>query len=514
VQSIARAGGGVGRAGQNKTERRFRVKNNQWITLGFIVFFGGNTLARAAEPATYVQGTAYQAGDVVRVGGRSYQCKAWPYTPWCALSAYHPSGAHGALAWEPVGTSTTVHKQQTIAKPAPSTSEPSTPQTQVVVSPIQSSATSPGPNLSPDERLKIKNAISRLRTRPGVPSIDSAHPEKNPVNVQRVMKILTEKQWHYIFPIADSAYQYIEFLKAVAKFPALCGEIGQTQESCARELATIFAHANQETGAHFPSGIFPDRGIHTPIEEWRQGLYYMREMGCTEKGPGCEYTGGTCEANTWQGKTWPCSPGKKYYGRGAKQVSYNYNYGLFSDLMFNDVNVLLRDPDRMAREGWLAIASAIWFYMTPQSPKPSMHDVVVGLWKPNAADRAAGLEAGFGVTINIINGGVECGGRVEVQQAQNRIKYYQELARYFGFSPGQNLGCKGMQQFGGASSAAVNTYWEKDWSQEGACKLVAYQTPYTVFKRGDYPRCVKAHFGLSLGEDPTADLYSPNEKSL
>jgi hypothetical protein len=32
--------------GKNKTERRFRVKNNQWITLGFIVFFGGNTLAR------------------------------------------------------------------------------------------------------------------------------------------------------------------------------------------------------------------------------------------------------------------------------------------------------------------------------------------------------------------------------------------------------------------------------------------------------------------------------------
>ena len=26
---------------------------------------------------------------------------------------------------------------------------------------------------------------------------------------------------------------------------------------------------------------------------------------------------------------YPCSPGKQYYGRGAKQLSWNYNYGTF-----------------------------------------------------------------------------------------------------------------------------------------------------------------------------------------
>jgi len=43
-----------------------------------------------------------------------------------------------------------------------------------------------------------------------------------------------------------------------------------------------------------------------------------------------------------------------------------------------------------------------------------MHDVVSGYWKPSDDDLKNGIEEGFGVTISIINGGVECGGSVEV----------------------------------------------------------------------------------------------------
>lgn len=86
-----------------------------------------------------------------------------------------------------------------------------------------------------------------------------------------------------------------------------------------------------------------------------------------------------------------------------------YNYGPFSKVIYGDVTVLLNNPDLVAQEGWLAVSSAIWFYTTPQSPKPSMHDVVAGFWKPNSNDLAAGITSGFGATINIINGGVECG---------------------------------------------------------------------------------------------------------
>jgi chitinase len=51
----------------------------------------------------------------------------------------------------------------------------------------------------------------------------------------------------------------------------------------------------------------------------------------------------------------------------------------------------------------------MWFYMTPQSPKPSMHEVATGFWKPNTKDGKADIDFGFGATINIINGGLECG---------------------------------------------------------------------------------------------------------
>jgi len=135
----------------------------------------------------------------------------------------------------------------------------------------------------------------------------------------------------------------------------------------------------------------------------------MREVACVNGG--CGYRGG-CQG--WAGKKWPCPEGVEYYGRGMKQLSYNYNYGPFSEVMFGDASVLLNDPDRVAREGWLAVASAFWFYMTPQSPKPSMHDVVAGFWKPNGNDVAQGIKKGFGATVNIINGGLECNKGSEV----------------------------------------------------------------------------------------------------
>ena len=79
-----------------------------------------------------------------------------------------------------------------------------------------------------------------------------------------------------------------------------------------------------------------------------------------------------CDPSTWQGRTWPCGKSggawQKYYGRGAKQLSYNFNYGPFSDAMFGTVTKLLENPDLVAST-WLNLASATWFYAYPQPPK-------------------------------------------------------------------------------------------------------------------------------------------------
>ncbi len=49
----------------------------------------------------------------------------------------------------------------------------------------------------------------------------------------------------------------------------------------------------------------------------------------------------------------PCGKDKdgdflSYFGRGAKQLSYNYNYGPFSDAMYGDVRPLLDKPELVA----------------------------------------------------------------------------------------------------------------------------------------------------------------------
>ena len=135
----------------------------------------------------------------------------------------------------------------------------------------------------------------------------------------------------------------------------------------------------------------------------------MREQGCTDTSPGCGYNS-NCEDTDSITKKWACgedrSPGilkfsllyplfrqgkfKKYYGRGAKQLSYNFNYGQFSQAMFGEGRLLLDYPDFVA-DTWLNLASATWFYTTPQPPKPSMLHVIDGTWQPNEVDRRNGI---------------------------------------------------------------------------------------------------------------------------
>ncbi|CAL9174530.1 unnamed protein product, partial [Musa hybrid cultivar] len=84
---------------------------------------------------------------------------------------------------------------------------------------------------------------------------------------------------------------------------------------------------------------------------------------------------------------------------------------------------LLNNPDLVATDATISFKTALWFWMTPQSPKPSCHDVITGSWTPSNADRAAGRLPGYGVTTNIINGGLECGKGSDARVA-DRIGFY------------------------------------------------------------------------------------------
>lgn len=339
----------------------------------------------------------------------------------------------------------------------------------------------------------------------------------NPDNVKRVEGIVKASDWEYLFPMRAKEYTYSNFLKAVGKFPALCKTYNDGRNSdaiCRKELATMFAHFAQETGGH---------ESWRPEAEWRQALVHVREMGWTEGQKG-GYNG-ECNPDIWQGQTWPCGKDKdgdfvSYFGRGAKQLSYNYNYGPFSEAMFGDVRTLLDKPELVA-DTWLNLASAIFFFAYPQPPKPSMLQVIDGTWQPNDHDKANGLVSGFGVTTQIINGGVECGGPTEIAQSENRIKYYKEFANYLKVAVPANevLGCANMKQFDEYGAGALKIYWEQDWGWSGetpdgktySCQLVGYQTPFSAFKEGDYSKCVQKFFNVNIVNDDGSSVTPADE---
>jgi len=323
--------------------------------------------------------------------------------------------------------------------------------------------------------------------------------KENPDNVKRVEFILSEDNYEELFPRRHASYTYTRFIQAIGIFPSVCSYVGSEEKSdaiCRKTLATMFAHFAQETGNHNPSD--------KEYEEWRQGLAALREQGCTDTSPGCGYNE-NCEDKDSLTKKWACGTDrsgkwKKYYGRGAKQLSYNFNYGQFSQAMFGDGRILLDHPDFVA-DTWLNMASATWFYATPQPPKPSMLHVIDGTWVPNSEDRRNGIKPGFGATINIINGGLECNkpdGR-ESNQAKNRIEYYKQFAWYLYVDyKDEELGCARQQQFSAGGAGALPIYWDKDWAAPYSCKLVNYQTAHSALVQGEYIDCVEENFKVSI----------------
>lgn len=351
--------------------------------------------------------------------------------------------------------------------------------------------------LADEERLTADPLMTAVRQ--SIRTLDNASVEAvqpsraaNPENVRRVESIMDAARFEHLFPLRAPEYTYRGFLQAVAKFPAVCATYTDEQRSdavCRKTLATMFAHFAQETGAH---------ESWRPEEEYRQALFHVREMGWAE-GARNGYNG-ECASQGWISETWPCGTYddgafRSYFGRGAKQLSYNYNYGPFSEAMFGDVRQLLDAPERVA-DTWLNLASATFFFSYPQPPKPSMLHVIDGTWQPNESDLAAGLVPGFGVTTQIINGGVECGGKEEHLQSANRITYYRAFAAALGVPvpADEVLGCKGMKQFAEGGAGALPIYWENNWTEQPGCKLVGYQTAFSALKPGEYLGCVRKAF--------------------
>ncbi|KAI9190820.1 lysozyme-like domain-containing protein [Polychytrium aggregatum] len=315
----------------------------------------------------------------------------------------------------------------------------------------------------------------------------------NPSNVKRVEQYLPLSKWQYYFSVADPLYTYTGFLQAVAKFSGFCGDYTDGRDAdalCKRSLATMFAHFDQETGGHSVEQY--------GIPEWLQGLVAVRENGCPG-GASCGYNN-DCVGNPFWNNVWTCgkdSSGNwlQYFGRGAKQLSYYYNYAAFSEVLYGDANLLLDSPDNVATT-WLNLASAVFFFVYPQPPKPSMLFVIDGTWVPNADDISRGLGNNFPTTIQIINS--ECQDSPTKAAAQNRINYYRNFTADLSIDISHdNMACAGMGLFSSASSAAIYIYWDQS-STPYECELVNYQTPFNGLIDGQYVACVEHFWDVTL----------------
>lgn len=235
-------------------------------------------------------------------------------------------------------------------------------------------------------------------------------------------EVMSEDEFNAMFPNRNAIYTYDGFVQAASLFSdfANVGNIKNRK----LELAAFLANIAHETTGGWPTA---------PGGTVAWGLYFIRESGCSDTTSDCN--GYNDSTNT----TYPVIPSQMYYGRGPIQISWNYNYGFLSDTYYGDKKILLCYPDYVANNSLLAWVSALFFWMTPQPPKPSAHAVMTGLWTPTPADISANRCLGFGTTINIINGGLECGKNFTptdplAKPRQNRIDHYIFFGKKLGLS--------------------------------------------------------------------------------
>lgn len=144
-------------------------------------------------------------------------------------------------------------------------------------------------------------------------------------------------------------------------------------------------------------------------------LAYAEEIQANCASPGCVY----CKDSA----VFPCGAGQQYFGRGPMQLTWNDNYGAFSEFLGIGKAQLLSSPARVAQEGVLAWKAALWYWMEPSNAHKAF------------------LQGGFGDTIRAINGALECNGG-NPAQVQSRRQRFQNFCGVLGVAPGaKDTGC-------------------------------------------------------------------------
>ncbi len=200
--------------------------------------------------------------------------------------------------------------------------------------------------------------------------------------------VLSSEQFNGMFPERNGFYSYEGLLEAATKYPEFGCQGDITTRS--REVAAFLGNVALETG----------------------DLVHIEELN-----PVGDY----CDTNN---TTYPCTPGKSYKGRGPIQLSWNYNYGAAGAALGRP---LLENPELVATDSAVSWETALWFWMTSAPQGKTAHVIM----RDNE---------GFGGTIRVINGGLECDGK-DPGTVQDRVNHYTNFCSWLGVTTGDNLSC-------------------------------------------------------------------------
>ncbi len=321
------------------------------------------------------------------------------------------------------------------------------------------------------------------------PSIETGD-DGLPAEGYEFLRELTTEHWDWLFPMRSGRYNpaggtrnmppialedgstdtfsLASFKAAVMEYNTWAKSKGYkeflnegTKSQQALEFVAFWAKSARETSGSWNNAPAPwivdDADAGTV---WKGGLYWVEEVGYTTDENGMSSAINYVD----HGSSYAPYPNRSYYGRGIIQLSWNYNYGAFSEWLYNNgmmrdlitsKETLLARPDYVATNGTLSILSGIWFWMTPQGAKPASQDVILGdVTNVSAFSQDMGLpqrnDNGYiptaegestdeaviayrlGTIINIVNGGLECNRAAAWHPGpMQRVSYYNAFAKYF-----------------------------------------------------------------------------------
>jgi len=132
------------------------------------------------------------------------------------------------------------------------------------------------------------------------------------------------------------------------------------------------------------------------------GLKAKREYRCENTGCPGDYETPGCDV-----------AGQDYYGRGYIQLTWCFNYQPASQELFGS-DILVQDPDMVARDEGTAWNTAFWF------------------WKTNVHFQPGVQEGQFGASTRAINGVLECDSVAGQDIARLRFQMYLQVRGAFG----------------------------------------------------------------------------------